>query len=643
MPQHPPTEEAHVTGLDPASLRAFKHDLDPALHTKLGSHLLAYQGQVFTRFSVWAPAARQVSVVGDFNEWNAAQDPLFPIEDTGVWSTLIPGSLQDQRYQFSIIGPDGQSLLKTDPFANRFASTTDRSAIVASPIDYPWRDQPWLHQRSGIDWKRSPISIYELHIGSWKRSGHPNDQAASYRTMAEPLARYLTELGFTHVLFMPLMEHPFDGSWGYQVTGYYAATHRYGTASDLAFLVDTLHQHKIGVLFDWVPAHFPKDAFALYQFDGSPCFENPCPQQGNHPDWGTAIFDYNKPEVLSFLISSALYWIQTFHFDGIRVDAVASMIYRDYSRPSGDWTPNVEGGNENLEATRFIRLLNDQIAAKAPGVIRIAEESTPWPGVTKDTAAGGLGFDFKWNLGWMHDTLAYFTQNQEGRSRSRWQLTLPASYQHQENFCLPFSHDEVVHGKASMLNKMPGEDIESKAAQLRALYAWMWAWPGKKLLFMGNEFGQPTEWNYNRELEWDCSLQAPHRGLQRLVTRLNTLYHQHSALSYSDSDTDRFSCPTPSDQESEVFRFTRLGDVKEDTLICIGNFSSLAVKDYRLGVPAEGPWSIKLNSSWTQFDGSTPPGETPLPSQARPCQEQAHSVTLNLPAHSTLYIALLNS
>ncbi len=642
IPNDSSTEKARVTSLEPQSFRNFNQDLDPALHSKLGSHRVVSKGQVFTQFSVWAPTARQVTVIGDFNEWNSAIDPLFPIENTGVWTTLIPGPLHDQRYQFSIVGSDGQLHRKTDPFASRYASETDRSAVVAEPFDFSWNDQEWLERRSAIDWPRAPISIYELHLGSWRKTSNSLTQPESYRHIAKPLANHVKRLGFTHVLFMPLMEHPYDGSWGYQVTGYFAATNRYGTPEDLAFLVDTLHQHDIGVLFDWVPAHFPKDEFALYQFDGSPCFENACPQQGHHPDWGTAIFDYRKPQVLSFLISSALYWIDTFHFDGIRVDAVASMIYRDYSRPSGDWTPNIDGGIENLETTHFIRLLNDQIGHSFPGVIRIAEESTPWPGVTRSTSTGGLGFDFKWNLGWMHDTLTYFAQGASDRHHSRSQLILPASYQQQENFCLPFSHDEVVHGKAAMLQKMPGDSLQAQAAQLRSLYAWMWAWPGKKLQFMGNEFASLAEWNHEGELDWECAERSPHRGIQRLIAFLNAFYQQHPFLAQTDVLPSYFSCPEDGNGDKDIFRFVRSAPSIHDTLICLGNFSETALDKFRVGVPSEGTWKIQLNSSWLQFDGLEQDGNLDLDTEAIPCHELDHSISLDLPAHSTLYLAPLH-
>ncbi len=643
MPKPSTEKEPGAARLESRSFDAFAHDFDSSIQDKLGSHIVHHQNQAFTRFSVWAPNARQVSVVGDFNQWSPDHDPLFPIEGTGVWTTLIPGDLNSQRYQFSIIGPQGQRLQKTDPFSTQYVSPIDRSAVVGRTKDVYWNDQPWMHQRMRTDWKRAPISIYELHLGSWRKPFNVSDKPLCYRNIAEPLAKYVAELGFTHVLLMPLMEHPYDGSWGYQVTGYFAATNRYGSPEDLAFLVDTLHQHHIGVLFDWVPAHFPKDDFALYQFDGGPCFENPCPEQGQHPDWGTAIFDYGKPEVLSFLMSSALYWIETFHFDGIRVDAVASMIYRDYSRPSGDWTPNVDGGNENLEATRFLRLLNDEIRNHCPGVIRIAEESTPWPGVTKATESGGLGFDFKWNLGWMHDTLTYFTQPTSDRTHARTQLILPATYQEQENFCLPFSHDEVVHGKGSMIQKMPGDDLKIQADELRSLYAWMWAWPGKKLLFMGNDFAQLSEWDHAGSLDWESADRSPHCGLKNLVCFLNEFYRQHPSLAQTDVEPDRFTCPMQDNGKDNVFRFSRKGKHPHNTLICIGNFSASRMDAYRLGVPLEGRWKISLNSTWLQFQGSSPNNQSTPTTSPIPWHDQPQSITLDLPAHATLFLAPADS
>ncbi|MBT5709074.1 MAG: 1,4-alpha-glucan branching protein GlgB [Verrucomicrobia bacterium] len=620
------------------SFDLFNQGIDSDLAEKLGAHQIQVNGLQATRFRVWAPAAKQVAVIGDFNDWNRTADPLFPVAQSGIWTTIVMNLSPGTRYQYCVLDQENQWTAKSDPFGKAFARLPDHSSLVTAPLEFKWHDELWLDRRQSTDWLREPISIYELHLGSWMITSEPAEDVPLYRNIAEPLIDYLCRLEFTHVLFMPLMEHPFGGSWGYQVTGFYAPTSRYGSPDDLAYLVDQLHRHGIGVIFDWVPAHFPKDPFGLNRFDGSPLFEYACPKQGQHPDWGTAIFDYNKPQVVSFLISSALAWIRDFHFDGIRVDAVASMIYRDYSRPSGDWTPNVDGGHENLEAVRFLQSLNQHIGDRHPGVIRIAEESTAWPGVTRSQDQGGLGFDFKWNLGWMHDTLAYFSQPEEKRQQVHTQFTLPSLYQHTENYCLPFSHDEVVHEKKSMLNKMPGATLEVKARHLRALYAWMWAWPGKKLLFMGAEFGQLNEWDHNDFIGWNRIKDGLQQGLQQLVARLNRGYRNHPSLSDTDHKASTFHWLVADDTEHGVFAFARISQQPQHTIVSIGNFSSRSHEAYRIGIPTAGEWLVSMNSSWTTFQGDQSPASQKFQSEALPARAQPHSLSINLPDRTTLHL-----
>jgi 1,4-alpha-glucan branching enzyme len=621
-----------------ASFDLFINHIDPDLGEKLGAHPIQVNGLEATRFSVWAPAAKQITVTGDFNDWNPASDPLFPVAETGVWTTVVMGHSKKCRYEYLILDQDDQWTAKSDPFSKTFARLPDHASIVSAPLEFDWHDALWMDRRQVTDWLTEPISIYELHLGSWLSATQRSADEPLYRSIAAPLIDSLCRLEFTHVLFMPLMEHPFDGSWGYQVTGFFAPTSRYGAPEDLAYLIDQLHQHGIGVIFDWVPAHFPKDRFGLSRFDGSPLFEYACPKQGQHPDWGTAIFDYNKPQVVSFLISSALSWIRDFHFDGIRVDAVASMIYRDYSRPSGDWTPNVEGGHENLEAVGFLQCLNRHIGERHPGVLRIAEESTAWPGVTRSQDQGGLGFDLKWNLGWMHDSLAYFRQPEDERQRIHAQFTLPSLYQHTENYCLPFSHDEVVHEKGSMLNKMPGATLEVKARHLRALYAWMWAWPGKKLLFMGAEFGQVNEWDHNGSIEWERIKDAPHHGIQQLIAFLNRGYRNHPSMAETDHQPACFQWLVSDDIENGVFAFARIGTLPQDTIVSIGNFSSKSHAAYRIGVPNAGEWFVSMNSSWTPFQGDQPHSEQKISTEVKTAHGQTHSLSIKLPDRTTVHL-----
>lgn len=630
--QHQSADSVESTPFD-----AFLNRCDPWIADRLGVHPVTLDNGPGFRFSVWAPKAKQISVVGDFNAWEAGIDPLFPNDRTGIWQSIAPGARAGQRYQYRIIDCDGQVRFKSDPFARHFASLPDKASLIHSQPQHEWRDSRWISARAQQSWLKSPITIYELHIKSW---GHPavgEIDGPLYQTIADPLIAYLKRMAFTHVQFMPLMEHPYDGSWGYQVTGYFAPTSRFGTPEDLKVLIDRLHQHGIGVILDWVPAHFPNDAPGLARFDGTPLFEYACPKTGQHPDWGTSIFDYNKPAVLSFLISSALTWLRDFHFDGLRVDAVASMIYRDYSRPSGDWVPNVDGGRENLEAVHFLRTLNELVGQEFPGVLRIAEESTAWPGVTAPLDDGGLGFDLKWNLGWMHDTLSYCRQTEQGRRASAAQLSLPALYQASESYCLPFSHDEVVHGKGSMLGKMPGSSIKPQADHLRALYGWMWAWPGKKLLFMGSEFGHRAEWNETEKLDWEEIGNPAHRGIQELVRQLNRDYRNDPERGITDSQFSAFRWLINEDPQGTVFAFLRLATDTRSALICISNFSDIERKGIRIGIPFTCRWKIKLNTSAPPYGGRHTQSHSIHPS-GKSIGPLPNSMTLDLPPHTTLHL-----
>src|SRR6185503_8445917 len=515
-------------------LHLFGEGRHEEIYKKLGAHVTKSGRTKGVSFAVWAPQALSVSVVGDFNGWNGKDHQMQRVDNSGVWELFIPKLTPGSLYKFEIRPPNGPPLFKADPYAQHTEVPPDTSSLVYSS-KYKFRDAKWIKNRTGREHFRKPLSIYEVHFGSWRRKIEDDNRPFTYREMAEPLANYVTEMGFTHVEFLPLKEHPYGPSWGYQVTYYYAPSARYGEPDDLRYLVDYLHQRGIGVIMDWVPAHFPKDAWALGRFDGSALYEHLDPRKGEHPDWGTYIFNYGRNEVRNFLLANALYWCKEFHFDGLRVDAVASMLYLDYSRKEGQWVPNQFGGRENLEAISFLKELNEVTHRVCPGVMMIAEESTAWPAVSHPTYAGGLGFDFKWNMGWMHDTLKYFQTDPLFRAGNHNALTFGLVYAWSENFILPFSHDEVVHMKGSLLNKMPGTD-EQKFATLRALYGYMWAHPGKKLLFMGGEFGQWREWTETESLDWHLLEDPLHRGIQNLIRDLNRIYDEENALWEVDSD-----------------------------------------------------------------------------------------------------------
>jgi 1,4-alpha-glucan branching enzyme len=548
-----------------------------------------------TAFTVWAPNARGVRVVGDFNGWNGTAHPMRALGGSGVWELFIPDVGQGAMYKFEVLGADDHWRLKADPmaFATQVPPET-ASRVYAS--SHAWGDEEWMTERTDGGWHARPMSIYEMHLGSWR-------QGQTYQELAKELVDYVTEMGFTHVEFLPVMEHPFGGSWGYQVSSYYAPTSRFGEPDDFRALVDALHRAGIGVIVDWVPAHFPKDVWALARFDGTALYEHPDPRRGEHPDWGTYIFDYGRPEVRNFLVANAVYWFEEFHIDALRVDAVASMIYLDYSRAPGQWIPNVYGGRENLDAVSFLQEMNATCFRRVPGITTIAEESTSWPGVTRATDIGGLGFGFKWNMGWMHDTLGYLAHDPVHRQFHHQQMTFAMMYAYSENFVLPLSHDEVVHGKGSMLRKMPG-DRWRQLANLRAYLAYMWAHPGKQLIFMGTEIGQEAEWSDERELDWWLLEKAEHAGLWSLVGDLNRTYRNAPAMWLRDNEPEGFAWINANDASHNVLSFCRYGADPDDMVVCVANFNALPHENYRLGLPLAGKWREVVNTDAETYGGS---------------------------------------
>jgi 1,4-alpha-glucan branching enzyme len=570
------------------------------IYEKLGAHVSVHEGTRGVRFAVWVPNAKSVSVVGDFNEWDGARHPMRSLGSSGVWELFIPGLRQGELYKYEIKS-GRHKFLKADPYALMMEVPPKTSSIVFKS-EYKFRDRAWMSARKKRQAWREPFSIYEVHFGSWRRITEDDNRPLTYREMAPLLADYAINNGFTHVEFLPLKEHPYGPSWGYQVSAYFAPSSRYGTPDDLRFLVDHLHQKGLGVIMDWVPAHFPKDAFALGRFDGTALYEHADPRKGEHPDWGTYIFNYGRNEVRNFLIANALFWLREFHLDGLRVDAVASMLYLDYSRKEGEWVPNEFGGRENLEAISFIKELNEVTHRQCPGALMIAEESTAWPAVSHPVYAGGLGFDFKWNMGWMHDTLKYFQTDPFFRAGNHTSLTFGLIYAWTENFILPFSHDEVVHMKGALLNKMPGEEWQ-KFANLRALYAYMWAHPGKKLLFMGGEFGQWREWNETESLDWHLLETPVHQGVQALIQDLNQLYRKHGALWEADNEPSGFEWIEVDNVSENVIAFRRISPSTGKEIICVGNFSPVVREGHRLGLPRAGSYKQLLNTDHEKYCG----------------------------------------
>ena len=570
------------------------------LWERLGARVIDHQGVRGTAFAVWAPNARGVALVSDSNGWDGRTLPMRTLGSSGVWEIFIPNVGAGLRYKFRVVGADGGVVLKADPLA-RSAEAAPGTASIVTESEHVWADSEWMQRRPRRTPAREPLSIYEVHLGSWRRGD--GDTVLGYRQIAQQLAEYCVRLGFTHVELLPIAEHPFGGSWGYQVSSYYAPTARYGSPDDLRWFVDHLHQHGIGVIVDWVPAHFPRDEWALARFDGTALYEYADPRRGSQPDWGTLVFNFGRHEVRNFLVANALYWIGEFHVDGLRVDAVASMLYLDYSRKPGEWLPNQFGGRENLEAIGFIREFNEQVHAAHPGVMTIAEESTAWPGVSRPTSSGGLGFTFKWNMGWMHDTLDYISKDTIFRRYHHQQLTFGVWYAWAENFILPLSHDEVVHLKGSLIGKTPG-DTWQRFANLRTLFGWMWAHPGKKLLFMGGEFAQWREWDHDRSLDWHLLDQPDNLGVQRLIADLGRVYAQTPALWEVDGATAGFRWIDAGNADQSVLSFVRMDAAGRTGLACIANFTPVVRSGFRVGLPWAGTWTEVINTDATDYGGS---------------------------------------
>ena len=602
------------------------------IYDKLGSQLRTIDGVAGVSFAVWAPNAQRVSVVGDFNNWDGRYHQMRSLGSSGVWEIFIPGVTDGAHYKYEIRTAQGHIKLKTDPFVFFFETPPKNAAIVWNTNKFEWSDEKWLSERQQRDTLRSPLSIYEVHLGSWRKKSM--GESLSYRELAEPLVKYVKEMGFTHVEFMPVAEHAFYPSWGYQVTGFYAPSSRYGPPEDFQFLVNALHEAGIGVIVDWVPAHFPRDDWALARFDGTALYEHEDPRKGAHQDWGTLIFNFGRHEVNNFLVANALFWCERFHIDGLRVDAVASMLYLDYSRPPGEWIPNIYGGRENIDAVKFIRDMNTEIYAADPGAVTLAEESTAWPRVSHPVHLGGLGFGYKWNMGWMHDTLDYMSRDPIHRRYHHDRLTFGLLYAFSENFILPLSHDEVVHGKRSILGRMPG-DRWQRFANLRAYYAFMWCHPGKKLIFMGGEFGQEQEWAHEHSLDWHLIADPMHRSVQDLVRELNRLYRSTPALHRLDSSPDGFSWVDANDADNSVLSFLRFAPSSPPVLV-VCNFTPVVRESYRVGVPVGGYWRERINTDAACYGGSNVGNAGGLVAEGTSCHNRPFSLRLTLPPLATL-------
>lgn len=610
-------------------IHLFKGGKHYKLHEKLGAHPTQFRGEAGTYFAVWAPNATAVSVIGNFNFWQAGQHPLNPRwDESGIWEAFISGVATGEAYKFALVSSSGEYLEKADPFGV-YTETPPKTASIVWQPDYEWKDATWMTQRKVNASLAKPYSVYEIHLGSWRRRWEEGNRSLSYVELADQLVKYVSDLGFTHVEFLPVMEHPFFGSWGYQITGYYAPSSRYGTPQEFKYLIDALHQAGIGVILDWVPSHFPGDAHGLFRFDGTHLFEHADPRKGYHPDWSSYIFNYGRNEVRSFLISNALYWLEYFHIDGLRVDAVASMLYLDYSRKAGEWVPNEYGGRENLEAISFLKEFNEVVYANFPDAITIAEESTAWPGVSRPTYLGGLGFGQKWMMGWMHDTLKYFKRDTLYRRYHQNEITFSIVYAFTENFMLPLSHDEVVHGKGSLLGRMPGDEWK-RFANLRALFAYMYTHPGTKLLFMGGEFGQFAEWGHDRALDWHLLDYPPHQGLLKLVTDLNTIYKAEPALYAFPFDGRGFEWVDYEDRNNSIIAYLRKGEQENDLALVVCNFSPGVHAHYRIGVPRKGQWREILNSDALKYGGSGVCHEQPLMTSPVQAHGRDYSITLTI-------------
>jgi 1,4-alpha-glucan branching enzyme len=609
------------------------------LYEYLGAHVREHEGVLGTAFAVWAPAARAVSVVGDFNSWDGRLHPMRSLGSSGIWELFIPEVVEGTRYKYEILTHTDEIRLKADPYALE-TEVPPQTASVVNRSRHQWSDREaaWLERRAEQAPLGSPMSIYEVHLGSWRLNTLEDNRPLTYLELADELSAYAKDMGFTHVELLPVMAHPFSGSWGYQVTGYYAPTPHHGSPDELRQFVQRLHENGLGVILDWVPGHFPRDDFALARFDGTALYEHADPRRGAHPDWGTLVFNFGRHEVRNFLIANALFWLHEYHVDGIRVDAVASMLYLDYSRREGEWVPNEFGGREDLDAVSFLKELNEVMYGQEPGIVSAAEESTAWPGVSRPTYLGGLGFGFKWNMGWMHDTLGYFEQDPIYRRYHHHELTFSLMYAFSENFILPLSHDEVVHGKGSLYTKMAGDHWQ-KLANLRALYAYMWAHPGKKLLFMGQEFAQQDEWSYERSLDWHLLESLDHAGIQALVRDLNRAYKSEPALWELDSDPAGFYWIEPNDADSNVMAFARRGaDERGRHVVFIANLSPIPRESYRLGLPRSGPWKELVNTDSQYYGGSDVGNLGGLLAEPVPWHEQPFSAELTLPPLGALWL-----
>ena len=603
------------------------------IYKKLGAHEVTVKGKKGVYFAVWAPHAKNVSVIGEFNGWDEKANYMERQEPLGIYVGFVPGVKNGDLYKFCIETQKGELLYKADPFANYAELRPGTASRVADISNLKWTDSKWMTARQNWNNEDKPVSIYEVHMGSWMRHpGREDEGFYTYREFAEAITKYVKEMGYTHVELMGIAEHPFDGSWGYQVTGYYAPTSRYGTPEDFAYMVDYLHKHDIGVILDWVPAHFPKDAHGLADFDGTPTFEYADPRKGEHPDWGTKIFDYEKPEVKNFLIANALFWVEHFHVDGLRVDAVASMLYLDYGKQDGQWIPNKNGGNENLEAIEFFKHLNSVVLGRNKGVMMIAEESTAWPKVTGKPEDDGLGFSLKWNMGWMHDFTEYMKLDPYFRKNAHHMMTFSMQYAYSENYILVLSHDEVVHLKCSMLNKMPGEGWD-KYANLKAAYAFMIGHPGKKLLFMGQEFAQLREWSEERELDWFLLAEEPHQQIQNWYKDLLHLYKKNKALYELDHDPEGFEWINENDIFRSIFSFVRHSKDGKKNLLFVCNFTPVARPDYRVGVPKRKQCKLVLNSDEVQYGGKGEVRPTLYKPVKEECDGQPYSIAYPLPAY----------
>ena len=620
-------------GITENDIRLFKSGIHYEIYKKLGAHPKRIDDQDGISFSVWAPNAQEISVIGDFNGWDIENNKMNPIGDSGIFELFIPGALMGQRYKYAIKTLNDEILHKSDPYANYSERRPGNASVVTDISNFNWSDNQWLKKRQKLDLKKKPMSIYEVHIGSWKKHrNRDEDGFYNYKEFAHSLTEYILDMGYTHVELMGIAEYPFDGSWGYQVTGYYAPTSRYGTPEDFMYLINYLHKNNIGVILDWVPAHFPKDEHGLAEFDGTCLYEYSDKRKGEHADWGTKVFDYEKPEVKNFLIANALFWIENFHIDGLRVDAVSSMLYLDYGRCGGEWIPNKYGGNQNLEAIEFFKHLNTIAIRRNPGIMMIAEESTAWPRVTDAAENDGLNFTFKWNMGWMHDFLEYMKLDPYFRKDNHNKMTFSMSYNHSEEYILVLSHDEVVHLKCSMINKMPGK-LEEKFKNLKVGYAFMFAHPGKKLLFMGQDFAQLREWSEERELDWYLLADEDHRHINNFVKALLKIYKKYSCMYELDRNPDGFKWINANDNYRSIFSFVRYSEGMQNSLLFVLNFTPVERPDYKVGVPEENTYRLILNSDDIEFGGKGEKRRRVYKAVKEDCDGYSYSIKYSLPAY----------